>query len=178
MTTPRTEVLIEIGVDDPSQLFDRFDQSSRDGRHLEAKIDQLIVHLAEERRSTGYVLSVRVHEPTSLPTDTSVLESAIRHHFAHRAGEAASNLRFLVSNGKRDLVVGFLFLFICGTLGLLAGQLLPPNVGKLVQEGFLIIGWVALWRPVDLFLYELRPLRHERDLLGALCNMDVRFEMP
>lgn len=85
---------------------------------------------------------MRVHEPTSLPTDTSVLESAIRHHFAHRAGEAASNLRFLVSNGKRDLVVGFLFLFICGTLGLLAGQLLPPNVGKLVQEGFLIIvGW-------------------------------------
>lgn len=174
--TNRTDGLIEIGVDDPSQLFDRFDQTSFERRHLDDKIDRLILHLARERVSTKYVLCVRIRNSANSPPDTSLLAMAIRHHFAHRARESAANLRVLVFNGTRDLLVGFLFLFICGTLGLLAGKLLPPDAGKLVQEGFVIIGWVALWRPVDLFLYELRPLRREENLLKAMCDMEVRFE--
>jgi len=177
VTTGPKEGLVEIGVSDTAQLFDRFDQSSPAGRHLDSKIDQLIVHLAEERPSASYVLSVRIRELTPSPTDARALATVIREHFDHRAHEASAKFGFLVSNGRRDLVVGFLFLFICGTIGLVAGKVLPTNVGGLVQEGFVIIGWVALWSPVDLFLYELRPLRRERDLLRALRNMEVRFEV-
>ena len=163
-------------MDDSRQLFDRFDASSLAGRHLEEKIEQFIVHRAEAGRFAKYVLVVRVRDTPQSPIDAPAVSAGIREHFAHRAREEAAKLRALVSNGRRDLMVGFIFLFTCGALGVLAAKLLPATLGLLVQEGFVIIGWVALWRPVDLFLYELRPLRRQRNLLTALSKMEVRFK--
>jgi hypothetical protein len=32
-----------------------------------------------------------------------------------------------------------------------------------LQEGLLIMGWVAMWRPIDIFLYDWWPIwRHKR----------------
>jgi hypothetical protein len=39
----------------------------------------------------------------------------------------------------------------------------------------LIIGWVANLKPVEIFLYDLRPLRRQRDTLGALAHMAIKI---
>jgi hypothetical protein len=35
-------------------------------------------------------------------------------------------------------------------------------------------GWVALWRPAEIFLYEWWPIRAEAKLLDRLSEMSVR----
>jgi len=40
-------------------------------------------------------------------------------------------------------------------------------------EGLLILGWVALWRPLEIFLYEWWPLRRRMNVLRQLAQAPV-----
>jgi hypothetical protein len=31
-------------------------------------------------------------------------------------------------------------------------------VPEIAEEGLLIVGWVAMWRPLEIFLYDWRPI--------------------
>lgn len=39
----------------------------------------------------------------------------------------------------------------------------------LVQESFVIVGWVVIWRPVEIFLYDWIPLVRRRKLYRPLA---------
>jgi hypothetical protein len=45
---------------------------------------------------------------------------------------------------------------------------------KIPQEGFFILGWVAMWRPLQIFLYDWWPVLHYRRLYGRLAAMPVK----
>jgi len=44
---------------------------------------------------------------------------------------------------------------------------------KIVEESFLILGWVANWRPLEIFLYDWWPLARRRDLYRRLSAAKV-----
>jgi hypothetical protein len=51
---------------------------------------------------------------------------------------------------------------------LVAGFLADAPFRKMVEESFLILGWVANWRPLEIFLYDWWPLARRRDLYRRL----------
>ena len=164
---------IEVAIADPEQLFDRLDPSAR--RHLDDDVEQFIVHRAQQSGPEYSLLVLTSGRP--LPSgDETALSKNIREHFAHRAEEERVKLRQHVRAGTRDFAIAMVFLFACAALGVAAVSILPAPVGLFVEQGLTILGWVALWRPVDLFLYELRPLRLQRDVLSALSRMEVWFQ--
>jgi hypothetical protein len=59
---------------------------------------------------------------------------------------------------------------------LVAGYLGESRISEVVREGFLIGGWVAMWRPLEVFLYDWWPIRAEGRLLQRLSTMPVRIE--
>ncbi|MGH9221520.1 MAG: hypothetical protein ACRD1W_19605 [Vicinamibacterales bacterium] len=50
--------------------------------------------------------------------------------------------------------------------------------GGLASESLLIGGWVAMWRPLEIFLYEWWPIRAEARLFDRLSAMTVRVVQP
>jgi hypothetical protein len=46
----------------------------------------------------------------------------------------------------------------------------------LVEESFLILGWVANWRPLEIFLYDWWPLARRRDLYRRLSAAPVELK--
>ena len=44
---------------------------------------------------------------------------------------------------------------------------------RLLEESLLILGWVANWRPLEIFLYEWWPLARRRDLYARLSRADI-----
>ena len=48
-------------------------------------------------------------------------------------------------------------------------------MGTLLGEGLVIIGWVATWRPVSIFLYEWRPMRQQMHIYDRLARLNVVF---
>ena len=89
------------------------------------------------------------------------------------------DIKELFRLGRRALAVGLSVLSFC----LLAGHvvttyLLAGHLGLFIQEGLLIFGWVANWRPAEIFLYDWLPLARRRDLyrrLGA-ARVEVRTQ--
>ena len=46
--------------------------------------------------------------------------------------------------------------------------------GDLMSEGLLIGGWVAMWRPLQIFLYEWWPIARKRRIYQALARSSVQ----
>ena len=48
-------------------------------------------------------------------------------------------------------------------------------VCELIRESLLIGGWVAMWRPLEVFLYDWWPLVGERTIYDRLSAIPVRI---
>jgi hypothetical protein len=42
-----------------------------------------------------------------------------------------------------------------------------------VQESLIIVGWVANWRPIEIYLYDWWPIRRRRRLLARIAAAPV-----
>lgn len=166
---------IELTIANPQNLFHSLDPSPLIGRDLDERVERYIVESAEEMASPRYRMVLHIAGPLPTGNDADALAHAIRAYFAGRREETKRKLRGLMREGRHALAVGLGFLFGCGLLGALALETLPPPFGKFLDEGFLIIGWVANWRPVEIFLYRWRPLRRQRDTVAALAEMEISF---
>lgn len=59
---------------------------------------------------------------------------------------------------------------------LVAAALANRRAGELLRESLLIGGCVAMWRPLEVFLYDWWPIRAEARLYDRLGAMPVRIE--
>ena len=116
-----------------------------------------------------------IHLPADqLPaTGAPHLGEAIYNYFAYRETHERRRLRLLFRDGRIALVTGLAFLFSCVLLRQLAFSFGTGAVSEILGEGLLIIGWVAMWRPLEIFLYEWVPLRRRCRFLAKLARMPV-----
>lgn len=48
-------------------------------------------------------------------------------------------------------------------------------IGIPLREGLIIIGWVAMWRPLEIFLYDWWPIASKRKFYDRLSRATVRI---
>jgi hypothetical protein len=108
--------------------------------------------------------------PTQGPPD---LREAIHNYFAYRRDQERRRLRLLFRDGRIALLIGLSFLFCCVLLRELANSFGNDTASDIFGEGMLIIGWVAMWRPLEIFLYEWVPIRRRCRILAKLAEMPV-----
>ena len=91
-----------------------------------------------------------------------MMERAVRAHFTYLVRNGNRQMRLRFREGRINMAIGLLFLFAC----LSAHQFLTPwttnGFAAVIRESFIIIGWVALWEPVQFFLYGWHPARRMR----------------
>lgn len=105
------------------------------------------------------------------------LSDALSRYFAYRADMVGRDLNELFRVGRLSLVIGLAVLALCTLLrGELARYLGDQGYVRLLAEGLLILGWVANWRPIEIFLYDWWPLRRRRNLFRRLATATVRLE--
>jgi hypothetical protein len=165
---------IEVRLSKLRQLFNSLDPSPFHEKDLDRDAETYIFESADERPVTE-AIELIVHLPTdqlALPECVN-LETAIRNYFAYRAQETRRRMRFQLREGRSALAIGLAFLVLCMTLRQLALVLPGDTVGRILQEGLLILGWVAMWRPLQIFLYEWWPIRHQALINDKLALMPV-----
>jgi hypothetical protein len=74
--------------------------------------------------------------------------------------------------GRSALVIGLLFMVTCELAALI---LFKGDLPLLIvtREGLTILGWVAMWRPIEIYLYRWWPLLGKRRLYQRLARMEV-----
>ena len=169
--------LIEVRVAELKQLFNAMDASPFRDRDLDPNAEDLIVGWAREApRGSTLALLIRLDRAPGLPDEPAALRDAVHEFFTHRAQVTRSRLRRLLSIGRISLVVGLSFLVTAVALGnLVSSAMKGEPLGALLREGLVICGWVAMWRPLEILLYDWWPIRAEARLYDRLSAMPVRI---
>lgn len=71
------------------------------------------------------------------------------------------------------LAWGFAFMLVCQIIGVLADFPKYPTLTNTISEGFLVLGWVALWKPFETLLFDWRPSVERTKLHECLAAMPV-----
>ena len=166
---------IEIRVDDITQLFNTLDPFPFRDRDLDHEAEDFIVGWARELprdKPLKIVIHLPRHEAES--AKARQLADALSRYFNYRAEMVEHDLNELFRVGRQSLAIGLAVLTACT----LARSLLRQSIGNtgfvgLFSEGLLILGWVANWRPLEIFLYDWWPLRRRRNLYRRLAAADV-----
>ena len=166
---------IELRVEHLSQLFDTLDPFPFPERDLDADADEYIVGWAREL-PRGVPITIVVHLPAAeLETrDAKTLPDAVRRFYSYRAELRARELKDLFRVGRVFLLIGLAALAICFAASQFAATLLGDTpFGAFVEESLIIVGWVANWKPLEIFLYDWWPLVRARRLYLRLAAAKV-----
>jgi len=169
--------VLELHFAELRQLFNSMDPAPFRERDLDPKAQDYIVDWAREvSASRPMALVVRVDSQTVTPEAASMLRDAVGEYFRQRALSTRRQMRRLLRLGRISLLIGLVFLAIAFFVGeFIAGFFDKERYTRLVQESLVIGGWVALWRPLEIFLYDWWPIREETRLFERLSRMDVQL---
>jgi hypothetical protein len=166
--------VIDIRLSDLRQLFNSLDPAPFHEKDLDRDAEEYIAGSADEF-SPGTPLELVIHLPTTQVggATRSDVPRAVHNYFAYREEEQTRRIRFELRQGRAALAIGLAFLAICMVLRQIAGSLPYPPLQETFRESLLILGWVAMWRPLQIFLYDWWPLRHYAALYRKLARMPV-----
>ena len=166
---------ISLKLRDTNQLFNSMDPSPFIEKDLDDDAEEFIVSWAQEF-SPNAAIKLRIHLdqwPDGDPQE--MIRTAVHNHFAHRAQITELEFKRLLKQGRTSLLIGLLFLAACLFL---SKMLLGHEAGTwaaVVRESLTIAGWVAMWRPMQIYLYDWWPLLQLRRVFTKLSHMPVEI---
>jgi hypothetical protein len=108
-----------------------------------------------------------------------MLSKSIHDHFQRRALAKRRELQQLFRLGRYSLLIALVFFAVVIVIGESVATLISrERVAALIEDSLVIGGWVALWRPLEIFLYDWWPIRAEAKLFERLSVMDVSTADP
>ncbi len=161
---------VSIHVRDVAQMFDSLDPSPFWDRDLDRDAAQFIEEEFSEKLSADvWHLHVFAGDGTSLVPD---LQAAVENYYERLASSARHALREHFWMAQFALAGGVLiFLVSMGVRGIARSAW--GSLPVALDEGLIILAWLALWRPAEALLYEWAPLYRRRRLFERLAAIRV-----
>ncbi len=172
-------ILIELNLRVINQLFDSRDPSPFLERDLdENAVDYIVSSANEHSLASPMTLVIHLSEAGSLSVDQATIVDAIHNHFAYNADQLRRKLKQIIRQGQFFLMIGLVILAVCLMISESLNPFSSHNAVAILQEGLVIIGWVAMWRPIDVFLYSWWPQVSMRRVYEKLSRIPVEVKLP
>lgn len=172
-TQAQGHVLIEVRLSRLAQLFHNLDPAPFREKDLDPDAEAYLVESAEEIGPDLPIALVFELPAAEIAQAEALLPEALAHYFTDRALSSRRTLNRLLRDGRTALLIGLGFLGICLITSETINQWGAGLPARVLGEGLLILGWVALWRPLEIFLYEWWPLRRRMNVLRQLARAPV-----
>ncbi len=166
---------IEIRLRNVNQLFNTMDPSPFHEKDLDADAEEFIVSWAQEfHLHEPLELIVHLDEAQADHEPAEMIEKAIRHYFRYRADMTRFEFRRMMRDARTSLLIGTLFLGTCLLLAELLVNRDAHTFLKVLSESLTICGWVAMWRPLQMYLYDWWPVRRRWRVFEKMSQIAVR----
>lgn len=167
---------IEIKIEEIGQLFHSLDPFPFREKDLDKDAEEFIVGWAREIPADQPLkIVVRLPETERSKPEAGELTVALTRYFSYRASVISLDLNELFRVGRRALGVGLTVLSLSVGASQLAASLSPRTISRVIEESLLIFGWVANWRPMEIFLYEWWPIIRRRNMYRRLAKAQVEL---
>jgi hypothetical protein len=172
---PANCAVLDLRLAEWRQLFDSMDPAPFRQRDLDPRAEEYIVEWAQDvRADRPLALIIHLDQKAGTFDEDRVLPESVHAFFKVRAAAARRRLRQLLQEGRRSLLISLVFLAAMVVVGdLLTGLITRERSGEILKESLLIGGWVAMWRPLEIFLYGWWPIRVEARLCDRLSGAFV-----
>lgn len=110
-----------------------------------------------------------------IESDTGELVTTMVHdYFAYKAKLSSQDIKINFVRGRRSIVVVASFVAFCFALGYMLMKIITDEDLKLLVQGvFVIAMWVAVWNPVDTFLFAWWPMGRDKKIYDKLASMPI-----
>jgi len=172
------KAVIEMVVSNFNELFDERDPSPFRLKDLHDEVVEYIVASAKELplRRIGKI-KIFFQNEKSLEGVQELTTAAIHSYFQYETEIMSKKIREVLSNGVKSLLIGTVFLT---TSVLVSSSVHSSNESFwniFMKEGLILLGWVSMWKPIDVFLYEWWPLVEVKKIYSILSEIDVDIEL-
>lgn len=169
---------IEVRVKTAKQLFDSRDPAPFRERDLDDDFVEYIISAAREcPRVTPLKIVIHIEEAETLELPMDSIRDAIHTFLTYQADRQNGDLKSFMKRAQVFLAIGLSVLALCLAVAQNIPKLEPPGVFGILREGVVIFGWVSIWKPLELILYDWYPfyekLRFYRKLLAS--EIQIQF---
>lgn len=171
-------ILIDVHISSMDQFYNQLDPSPEEEKDLNEETETYIRNAVEdltpkERKRARVVLYLSPNQYQNTTTRGN-MERAVTANFAYRLYHENRKYAFTMERGRRYLIRGLIFLVACLVISSVLTRIFADNdINLALAQSFVIIGWVALWKPVEFYLYDRRDLLDDLAVLDALTTMPV-----
>lgn len=172
---------IELHLQSISQLLDIHGAFPLRERGLSREAEQYLVeHAGDLPKDRQIAIVTHVENEGRGQADAMDLSQAIAARFAARARNETREMRALFRDGRWALLTGLTILGICLLLAWQLSVNFEGPLSRIFGESFVIIGWVVIWRPAEMFLYDWVPIVRRRKLFRrlAVATVSVKADGP
>jgi hypothetical protein len=171
------KILIEIKLSSVAQLFNSFDAAPFHEKELDTEAERYIVDTVNDfPAKTEFKIIIHLPRELAGTRDAEDLISAIHHHFEYKVLVAERKFRARFRYGRGTLLIGLLFLAIALVTRQMISTFDNHLPAVLLADAFLIIGWVAMWEPVTVLLYGLRPILQLKRTYERISTMEIEVQ--
>jgi hypothetical protein len=166
--------VIELPLRSAAQLFE-----SRDPPPLGPKAlhPQILDSIGEQwgRAPRGSELQLIFRLPASSMAEPQELVAALRDYSVYRADAERREIRRILRDGRIALCIGLAFLIVVFAIAEVVQGAFSGRIASGVASGLEVFGWVALWYPAELLLYEWLPIYRRLRLMRHLSAATIEF---
>jgi len=174
-TNPAPIHRLALRVREIAQLFNSMDPTPFLNKDLDPEAEDFIETWASGfAPGSRFHITIHVEQWSSDGDPSEMVTEAIHNHFSYKAERTRNTLKHLLQQGRTSLVIGLAFV----TLWLIAadaiGELGTHTGVTIARESLTIVGWVAMWRPLQIFLYDWWPLLRQIRLYQKLSSAHIK----
>ena len=122
-------------------------------------------------------LIIHVQEPPADDQQQPAVEKAVQHYFAYRAKLNRLDFRRLMKDGLQSLTIGVTFLTACLVGSEMLMKFSAHPAVSVLRESLSIGGWVAMWRPLEIYLYSWWPVQRLGRVYQKMSRMKVELRV-
>ncbi len=161
-------LLIKIFTTKIEDLYDDYDKkSSFIKKDLKESLRDYLYESVDEIEKAPFVLQFYFNE-SSNEESKKRLKSSINSYFSYLISLEKRSMKESLKNSLIFFILGFLLVFISLTLSE------HENIAfKLLSEGVMIGGWVALWEALATILVNWLPLRKNLNIYQKIADAKV-----
>ena len=167
-------ILIEILVQNARQIFNSLDPSPYPEKTLDASVEAYITDAVRDFPLPSDIELVVYLPGEELQKETeSNLAQTIHNHFLYKAAQTRREMRETFASGRISLAIGISFLAMTIIANLIIAKNPDTIIHEIIRNSLLIIGWVAMWQPISLFLYAWWPIRKKVRVYQKISTMKI-----
>jgi hypothetical protein len=161
--------ILDVRVATLEQLFDNRDPAPFRDRDLDPELVEYLLDGARELAGTKPLrIAIWLESPAA-----GDVEQAVRAHFEHELNRSDRRRREQVRAGWIGLAIAAVVVVVLITVGEMVERRVTGALGTGLREALVISGWVLMWRPLEVLVYDRITWRRDRRLLLSIRDAAV-----